>query len=144
AQRGPEEAVVLEALTDWAESEDERIKYYSGTAFYDNTFMLDKLPESAEVIIDLGEFTAMAKVTVNGKYAGGLWTPPYQLDISDLVREGENELKIEIVNTWVNRIIGDMRLPEAERKIWAPVNPYDAESPLQPSGLLGPVTIRAF
>lgn len=144
AQRGPEEAVVLEALTDWAESEDERIKYYSGTAFYDNTFMLDKLPESAKVIIDLGEFTAMAKVTVNGKYAGGLWTPPYQLDISDLVREGENELKIEIVNTWVNRIIGDMRLPEAERKIWAPVNPYDAESPLQPSGLLGPVTIRAF
>jgi len=55
-------------------------------------------------LIDLGNFTAMAKVKINGKYAGGLWTPPYQLDISDLVMPGENELEIEIVNTWVNRI----------------------------------------
>ena len=134
--------MVFETLTDWAESDDERIKYYSGTAFYNNTFMLDKLPENGKVIIDLGQFTAMAKVTVNGKYAGGLWTSPYQLDISGLVREGENELRIEVVNTWVNRIIGDMQLPEEERETWMPVNPYDAESPLQPSGLFGPVTIR--
>jgi hypothetical protein len=71
-----------------------------------------------------------------------LWTAPYRLDISDLVREGKNELAIEVVNTWVNRIIGDLRLPEEERELWMPVNPYGAESPLQPSGLLGPVTIR--
>ncbi len=88
AQRGPEDTVVFESLTDWAESDDERIKYYSGTAFYDNTFMLDKLPENGKVIIDLGKFTAMAKVTVNSKYAGGLWTAPFQLDISGLIREG--------------------------------------------------------
>jgi len=144
SQRGPDEAMVFEALTDWAESDDERIKHYSGTAFYDNTFMLEKLPEDAKVMIDLGEFTAMAKVTVNGKYAGGLWTPPYQLDISDLVREGNNELRIEIVNTWLNRIIGDMKLPEEDRKIWMPANPYDEESPLQSSGLFGPVVINGF
>jgi len=83
----------------------------------------------------------MAKVTVNGKYAGGLWTAPYRLDISGLVREGKNELRIEVVNTWVNRIIGDMQLPEEELESWMLVNPYDAESPLQPSGLLGPVTV---
>jgi hypothetical protein len=141
AQRGPEEAVVFESLTDWTASDDERIKYYSGTAFYANTFMLEKLPDHEKIIIDLGKFTAMAKVTVNGKYAGGLWTAPHRLDISGLVREGKNELRIEVVNTWVNRIIGDMRLPEEERKTWMLVNPYDAESPLQPSGLLGPVTI---
>jgi hypothetical protein len=141
-QRGPEEAVVFETLTDWTASDDERIRYYSGKAFYTNSFMLERLPDHQKIVIDLGEFTAMAKVTVNGEYAGGLWTPPYQLDISGLVREGKNELKIEIVNTWVNRIIGDMRLPEKEREIWMPANPYDAKSPLQPSGLLGPVTIR--
>jgi hypothetical protein len=144
AQRGPDEAVVFEALTDWTASDDDRIKYYSGTAFYINSFMLDKLPDHEKVVIDLGDFTAMAKVTVNGEYAGGLWTPPHQLDISDLVREGKNELKIEVVNTWVNRIIGDMQLPEEEREIWMPTNPFDAESPLQRSGLFGPVTFREF
>jgi hypothetical protein len=95
-------------------------------------------------IPDLGRFTAMTKVTVNGEYAGGLWTPPHQLDISDLVRDGKNELKIEVVNTWVNRIIGDMQLPEEEREIWMPTHPYDAESPLQSSGLLGPVKISSW
>jgi hypothetical protein len=44
----------------------------------------------------------------------------------------------------VNRIVGDMQLPEEDRIIWMPANPYDAESPLQSSGLLGPVTIKAF
>ncbi len=142
AQRGPEEAVVFEALTDWTASDDERIRYYSGTAFYTNTFMLESQPSHEKIVIDLGKFTAMAKVTVNGQYAGGLWTAPHRLDISGLVREGKNELRIEVVNTWVNRIIGDMQLPEEERKTWMPINPYDAESPLQSSGLLGPVTIR--
>ena len=141
AQRGPEEAVVFESLTDWTACDDERIKYYSGTAFYANTFMLEKLPGNEKIVIDLGKFTAMVKVTVNRIYAGGLWTAPHRLDISGLVREGKNELRIEVVNTWVNRIIGDMRLPEEEREIWMPVNPYDTESPLQSSGLLGPVKI---
>jgi hypothetical protein len=142
AQRGPEGAVVFEVLTDWTASDDERVMHYSGTATYTNAFMLESQPDQKKIVIDLGRFTAMAKVTVNGEYAGGLWTAPYQLDISGLVREGENELKIEIVNTWVNRIVGDMQLPEEERKIWMLANPYDAESPLQSSGLLGPVTIR--
>ncbi len=141
AQRGPEEAVVFENLIDWSTSDDDRIKHYSGTAFYHNTFNIGMLPESEKIIIDLGALTAMAKVTVNGNYAGGVWTAPYRLDISDKVKPGENQLKIEVVNTWVNRIIGDMKLPEEERKTWAPHLPYNAESPLQPSGLFGPVSI---
>lgn len=144
SQRGPEEDVVFEVLTDWTNSDDDRIKYYSGTAFYNNSFKIDKLPENEKVIIDLGTFTAMAKVTINGQYAGGLWTAPYYLDITSLVKEGDNEMKIEVVNTWVNRIIGDMKLPKEERKTWIPINPYNAESPLQASGLFGPVTISSI
>ncbi len=140
-QRGPDKPVVFETLQDWTTSPDDRIKYYSGTAFYNCKFSLDKIPEGENVIINLGRVTAMAKVTVNGAYAGGLWTAPYQLDITKLVKQGENELKVEVVNTWVNRLIGDLNLPENLRQAWCPVNPYKADSPLQPSGLFGPVKV---
>ena len=86
----------------------------------------------------------MAKVTVNGSYAGGVWTAPYQLNINQFVKVGENELKIEIVNTWVNRLIGDSKLPAEQRLTWCPANPYKADSKLQPSGLLGPVKIQSI
>ena len=143
SQRGPEQPVVFETLQDWTKSSDEKIKYYSGTAFYTNKFKLDQLPEGQKVIINLGTFTAMAKVTVNGTYVGGLWTAPFQLDITKMVKAGENELKIEVVNTWVNRLIGDQKLPESQRKTWCPVNTYKVDSPLQRSGLFGPVTISS-
>lgn len=144
SQRGPKEPVVFETLQDWTTSKDELIKYYSGTAFYTKKFKLDKLPANEKIIINLGKFTAMAKVTVNGTYAGGLWTAPYQLDITKLVKVGENELKVEVVNTWINRLIGDSKLPVEQRPTWCPVNPYKPDSPLQPSGLFGPVRVLSI
>ena len=141
AQRGPAEPVVFETLTDWTTSGNDLIKYYSGTAFYSCKFKLAKLASDEKEIIDLGVFSAMAKVTINGTFAGGVWTAPYQLDISQFVKEGDNEIKIEVVNTWVNRLIGDSKLPEKERLTWCPVNIYKTDSKLQPSGLMGPVKI---
>jgi hypothetical protein len=143
SQRGPAEPVVFEALQDWTTSKDDLIKYYSGTAFYNSKFKMAKVPEGKKVIINLGAFTAMAKVTVNNVYAGGLWTAPYTLNITSLIKEGDNDLKIEIVNTWLNRLIGDQKLPAAQRLTWCPVNPYNADSPLQSSGLFGPVKISS-
>jgi hypothetical protein len=98
--------------------------------------------ENNKITMDLGDLTALAKVTVNGAYFGGAWTHPYRLDISEYVKEGDNILKIEVVNTWSNRIIGDCKLPREKRETWAPhLRGYNAESPLQPFGLFGPVRI---
>jgi hypothetical protein len=141
SQRGPEKPVIFEKLQDWSTSSDNRIKYYSGTAFYNKKFHLDELPGEGKIFLNLGELTAMAKVYVNDKYAGGVWTSPWQLDITNLVTKGENNLKVEVVNTWVNRLIGDLNLPKEQRKTWCSVNSHTADSPLQPSGLFGPVTI---
>ena len=141
SQRGPEQPVVFETLMDWTTNADERIRYFSGTATYNCKFNQVQLDKDQHVSINLGSLTAMAKVTLNGNYVGGVWTIPYILDISKFIKEGENELKIEVVNTWINRLIGDSKLPADQRPTWCPVNPYKPESPLQPSGLFGPVQI---
>lgn len=139
SMRGPSAPVVFNKLTDWSENTDPAIKYYSGRAVYHNTFDVVK---GTRVQLDLGKVVAIAKVKVNGKYVGGVWTPPYTLDITDDVHEGKNELEISVVNTWVNRLIGDSFLPEAERKTWTMMKVYNEKSKPEPAGLLGPVNIR--
>lgn len=141
AQRGPAEPVQFDTLYDWTASPDERIRYYSGTAVYAIHFDLEQLPADDHLFIDLGRVTAMARVTLNGEPAGSIWTAPYRCDITRLVKQGTNEVRIEVVNTWVNRLIGDQNLPENERATWCTVNHYKATDPLQPSGLMGPVKI---
>ena len=142
-RRGPEGKINIGFLFDWTTAGDDAIKYYSGPAQYRNQFTLDQVPGD-DIYIDLGNVMVMAKVKVNGKEMGGAWTAPYRVNITDGLKKGINTVEVEVVNNWQNRIIGDMRLPEKERKVWMTVNPWNAESPLQPSGLLGPVKIIAY
>ena len=83
----------------------------------------------------------MAKVKLNGQYIGGVWTSPYRLLVTEGLKEGENTLEIEVVNNWVNRIIGDLNKPIESRTTWANVITWKPESELQKSGLLGPVKL---
>jgi hypothetical protein len=142
-KRGPETPVVFNQLADWKDLADERIRYFSGEAVYTTSFTLDRLP-SKELYIDLGNVMVMAKVKINGQDVGGVWTYPYRLNITDYLQEGENTLEVTVVNNWQNRLIGDQQLSENERPTWTPVNPWKADSPLQSSGLLGPVEIQAY
>lgn len=142
-KRGPEQPVTFATLLDWSKHEDASIRYYSGTAVYRTTFDITKKP-GGSLFLDLGQVTAMAKIKINGRYAGGVWTAPYRIEVSDKVKEGINELEIEVVNTWVNRLIGDQHLPSAERPTWAHNNPWSVDSPLQTSGLLGPVNVLSI
>lgn len=143
-KRGPSEPVIFNELKDWAESNDERIRYYSGTAIYTTTVNLGKIPKNKKVYIDLGDLSAMAKVKINGNYIGGVWTFPYQLDVTGKMKKGKNRLEIEVVNTWMNRLIGDHRLPPEKRIVKTDNNHWKASSPLQKSGLLGPVSILSI
>ena len=110
---------------------------------YRTEFRLDTVPD-APLFVNLGDVMVMARVKINGKDVGGVWTAPYRLDISQAVRPGINTFEAEVVNTWVNRLIGDASLPAEERPTWSPNNPYGASSPLQSSGLLGPVLIETI
>lgn len=90
--------------------------------------------------IDLGDVENLAVVTVNGQKLGEVWHAPYRVDITSAFLPGTNEIKIEVVNLWVNRLVGDEQ-PGATRITFADVKPYKANSPLLPSGLLGPITL---
>lgn len=139
----PEAPVVLDTLCDWTVSDDPRIRYFSGTARYETAFEVENTG-SGSVCVDLGKVMVMGRVFLNGVCAGGTWTPPYRVDVSGLIREGRNVLEVEVANNWMNRLIGDQRLPPEQRKTWTPVNPWTASSELQSSGLLGPVVVGKF
>lgn len=139
---GPQKSVIFDELTDWSQNTNDRIKYYSGTAVYTNSFESPEVSGGSHLYLNLGKVAVMAKVSINGQTVGGVWTPPRRVDITDAIHAGKNELKVEVVNTWVNRLIGDSRLPEDQRLTWAAVNTYKPDSPLESSGLLGPVTLQ--
>jgi len=139
--RGPAKPVVFDGLTDWIDNANDSVKYYSGTAIYNNAFRLTKKVKGETYLLDLGDARAIAKVTVNGIDVGGAWTPPYQVDITRAIKPGLNKLKIKMVNTWVNRLVGDSMLPVAERKTSAFILP-NPKNGLESSGLLGPVRVE--
>ncbi|MDQ0106288.1 hypothetical protein J2T02_001396 [Chitinophaga terrae (ex Kim and Jung 2007)] len=141
AKRGPSGPVTFEKLTDWTASSDERIRAYSGTAVYTTTFEVSNIPANNALYLDLGAVNVMAKVKLNGVDLGTVWTAPYRVNVKNALKKGSNKLEVEVVNTWVNRLIGDSKLPESERKTWSNVNPYKPTDSYQPAGLAGPVAL---
>jgi len=144
AMRGPVQPVVCNVLRDWSTSTNDSIKYYSGTAVYHTSFNVDAIPSGKKIILDLGDVKNIAAIKLNGQSIQTLWTNPWTANISKALKSGKNELDIEVTNTWVNRLIGDSKLPANERKTWSSVESYKPSDPLRASGLLGPVKVEIF
>lgn len=138
--KGPKAVIKTNKLFDWSTSENDQIKYYSGTVIYKKEFVW-KGKDSNKIWLDLGEIANIAEISINGKDCGTLWTFPYKTDISSVLQKGKNTIVIKITNTWANRLMGDEKLPKEERLTWTTA-PYRLEgNPLLKAGLLGPVTI---
>jgi len=141
---GPESAV-FEKLEDWAKRPEEGIRFYSGTATYRQAFDLPETSrgENARIYLDLGRVENLARVRLNGKDMGVVWTAPWRVEITDAVKPTGNKLEIDVVNLWPNRLIGDAALPPEQRLTKTNVTTYKKDSSLLPSGLLGPVWVVA-
>lgn len=137
---GPEEPVVSDSLFDWSTHPDFKLSHYSGKAVYSTAFDLDSVPDGG-IILDLGCVMVMARIRVNGIDAGGVWTSPYTVDITPYVKNGENQLEVEVVSTWRNRLIGDAKLGSDSRLTSLNLNFFNGTETLQSSGLIGPIRL---
>ena len=145
-------SATFDKLKSWTESEKHAIKYFSGTAVYENSFMVSKKSIlKGRTYLNLGKVGDIATVRLNGKKGGVYWKPPYIADITDYVQEGENKLEIKVTNLWINRLIGDEKLPAEKRKTstnlvnvaqYEKLGSSDADKYLRYSGLMGPVKIQ--
>ena len=114
---------------------------FSGTVSYTTTFDAGKLKKDATYSLDLGRVEMIAVVTLNEKKLNTLWTPPFCLDITDVLKPGKNTLRVDVTSTWFNRLVYDANQPEEQRKTWVISGPKKEEF-LRESGLLGPVIIN--
>ncbi len=140
--RGAPPSITMDALSAWNESSDPGVKYFGGVGTYTRTIQAsaDWFAKGAHLWLDLGDVKNLAEVSVNGKDLGVVWHAPYRIDVTSALKPGNNNVVIKVVNAWVNRLIGDEQ-PGATKITFADVKPYRANSPLLPSGLLGPVAV---
>ena len=162
------EQVELKKLISWSDHEQAGVKYFSGTAVYRTTFDAPThgQRDGNRWYLDLGNVQVIAQVKVNGRELGTFWKPPFRVDVTEALKDGRNELEVAVTNLWPNRLIGDeqfpddaewvgiylkswpewflndMARPESRRKAFTVVKHFGKDSPLLPSGLLGPVVLR--
>jgi hypothetical protein len=142
---GAPASITMDALSSWTDNSDAGVKYYSGSGTYTKTITAPAklFTKGARIWVDLGEVKNLAHVTMNGKDLGVVWHAPYRVDVTEALKSGKNELTIKVTNAWVNRLVGDQQ-PGAKKYTYADVTPYKANSPLLPSGLMGPVRLYAM
>jgi hypothetical protein len=170
-QWGGPAKIVFDKLDDWSRRLEDGIKFYSGIASYTKTFDLpaDAAKRTAggdRLWLDLGTVKNIAGVRLNERDLGVVWCDPWRVDITSAVKGKGNRLEIKVANLWPNRLIGDEREPpDAEyagggnlarwpdwllegkprpspgRLTFSTWKHYDNDSPLLPSGLLGPVRL---
>ncbi len=143
SDRGAPASITVNKLESWTDNSDPGVKYFSGAGTYTKTIdaPADWFKKGAHLWIDLGEVKNLAEVTVNGKSLGVAWHTPYRVDVTGVLKPGANEVSFKVINAWVNRLIGDQQPGVTNPITFADVKPYRANSPLLPSGLLGPVKV---
>lgn len=131
----------LRAFQSWTESPDARVRYFSGTAIYRTRFIAKRV-QSERVFLKLTDMREICAVRVNGKSSGTIWAMPYRLDITDSLANGNNTIELEVTNLWPNRIIGDAQPGISHTYTKTNIRKYVEDSPLLPSGLIGPVVLE--
>lgn len=107
-------------------SRPDRLPDFSGTVRYERKLTL---PQGKRLLLDLGDAYEAVRVELNGKNVAEFICPPYVAALpQEMIREGENDLVIEVTNTLV----------KAQNR-----NPFDRYFVQDPTGLVDPVRLLA-
>ncbi len=139
--RGAPASISMNELQSFDQHADPAVKYFSGEATYSNKFEVSSMEKGQKVQIDLGEVKNLAEVYLNGKYVKTVWKKPFVVDITDILNIGRNTLEVKVINSWVNRLVGDAQ-PGVNKITFIPMPLFRADSKTEPAGLLGPVKIN--
>ena len=171
--RAANKTIAMQKLTSWSILDG--LQNYSGVATYEKKFTLGKDQLADRWFLSLGEPTARAAaaagpggrgaqgysapidppvydaavVYVNDRRAGAIWCPPYELDVAGLLKEGENNLRIEVANTAMNDLV-KAGFPNYDNTAVRAAfgNRFDPQgrqlySQLVPAGLAGPIKLES-
>ncbi len=140
-------SVFMPQLCDWTSLESEALKYHSGRALYRRSFDLASLNDTVRpdggrrCYLRIEGLEAVSRLSLNGQDAGYLWCAPWEVEITDLLRPGVNDLEIEVANQLNNRMIGDLSLPEELRSTSASTPIVHTDDALLPAGITGSVSL---
>ncbi len=84
-----------------------------------------------------------AVVYVNGKRAGSVWRPPYEIEIGGLLKPGQNTIRVVVANLAINAMAGHPEDYSALNARYGERFQSQDMSSIQPepSGLLGPIRL---
>ena len=141
---GPTEPVTFDKLTDWTVNDNPQIKYFSGTAICKSMFRMDKINKNSIYKLTLPLLNTVAEVIVNGESVGILWCSPHQIDITRMLKKGNNHIELRMANSLWNRLVGDALLTESERVTWQTDMLAKPTDSLVPSGINGDIIIGEY
>jgi hypothetical protein len=141
-QRGrgaPDHPIQINALTSWTTWSEPGVRFFSGAATYRAVVTTPQAAKGSHVSIRFTDLHEVARVRINGRAAGTVWAKPLTLRVDPWLRKKKNVIEVEVTNLWPNRVIGDLQ-PGVSRPITnTNIKAYRPDSPLLPSGLIGPL-----
>ena len=125
---------------DWSKHSDDKIRYFSGHARYSTTYK-HKGKVKGRAWLTMPDVKDIVHVWVNGKDCGIVWTAPFEVEVTNALKKGKNQIEIEVVNTWHNALRGADAGKAPYNGIWTNAK-YRAEgSDLLSAGMLAQPTI---
>lgn len=134
---------------DWASDEFNggALKYVSDKGIYTANFVIDNLStyRGKRAMLDLGTVHSPTTVYINGKEIGDVMFTPYAIDITSALRQGNNEIRIEMQPLAANRRAGfKAAYQQTGEQQYLYYEKYVGSTKTLATGIEGPISLELY